>query len=57
MPAMLVRGTDKFGHFNLEPDPASDLDTAASAAHEDAYRAYRVNYNEQLAWHQKGRGI
>jgi len=34
--AMLVRGTDKYGHFDLMPDPAADLDAAALAAHEDA---------------------
>lgn len=34
--AMLVRGTDRFGHFDLEPRPASDLDEAALAAHSEA---------------------
>ena len=57
MPAMLVRGTDSYGHFELEPEPVSDLDDAARAAHEEAYKAYRANYNEQLAWHQEGRGL
>jgi ectoine hydroxylase-related dioxygenase (phytanoyl-CoA dioxygenase family) len=31
--AMLVRGTDACGHFDLEPAPAADLDEAALAAH------------------------
>jgi len=45
------------GHFALEPEPVSDLDDTARAAHEDAYKTYRANYNEQLAWHQEGRGL
>ena len=36
--AMLVRGTDSFGHFDLEPRPQRDLDEAALAAHADAVR-------------------
>lgn len=31
--AMLVRGEDRYGHFGLEPDPASDLHPDALAAH------------------------
>lgn len=57
MPALLVRGADEYGHFDLEPDPVQDLDEAAKAAHATAYDAYRANYNEQLAWHQEGRGL
>ncbi|MCP5370957.1 MAG: phytanoyl-CoA dioxygenase family protein [Hyphomicrobiales bacterium] len=34
--AMLVRGTDPFGHYDMEPEPQSDLDPAALAAHQDA---------------------
>jgi len=34
--AMLVRGIDAFGHFDLEPRPRHDLDEAALAAHRDA---------------------
>lgn len=34
--AMLVRGRDRYGHFDAEPDPAHDLDAAALAAHRDA---------------------
>jgi chlorinating enzyme len=54
MPAMLVRGEDKFGNFELEPPPAADMDEAAQAAHAHAYMRYRENYNEQLAWHESG---
>ena len=34
--AMLVRGTDRYRHFDAEPRPKSDLDEAALAAHADA---------------------
>ncbi len=32
--ASLVRGIDRFGHFELEPPPASDFDPASVARHE-----------------------
>jgi len=34
--AMLVRGTDKYHHFEDEPRPKADLDDAAMAAHADS---------------------
>lgn len=34
--AMLVRGVDEFGHFDLEPSPERDLDDGALNAHADA---------------------
>ena len=34
--AMLVRGVDKYHHFDEEPRPVADLDEAALAAHADA---------------------
>ena len=34
--AMLVRGTDKYHHFDAEPRPQADLDEGARAAHADA---------------------
>jgi ectoine hydroxylase-related dioxygenase (phytanoyl-CoA dioxygenase family) len=34
--ATLVRGTDRYGHFDLEPAPRRDLDAVALAAHRDA---------------------
>jgi ectoine hydroxylase-related dioxygenase (phytanoyl-CoA dioxygenase family) len=37
--ASLVRGKDRFGHFDLAPPPAADLDAAAIAAHRAAARA------------------
>ena len=34
--AMLVRGIDKFHHFDAEPRPKADLDEGAQAAHADS---------------------
>jgi ectoine hydroxylase-related dioxygenase (phytanoyl-CoA dioxygenase family) len=34
--AVLVRGTDKYGHFDYEPRPRADLDQAAVAAHAES---------------------
>ena len=34
--ATLVRGTDKYHHFELEPRPRADLDAGALAAHAEA---------------------
>jgi non-haem Fe2+, alpha-ketoglutarate-dependent halogenase len=36
--AMLVRGIDRYQHFDLEPRPKRDLDAEALAAHADAVR-------------------
>jgi ectoine hydroxylase-related dioxygenase (phytanoyl-CoA dioxygenase family) len=47
-PAMLVRGVDTFGHFDLEPAPAGDLDEAARAAFARSYEGYRATYAEQI---------
>jgi non-heme Fe2+,alpha-ketoglutarate-dependent halogenase len=47
-PAMLVRGVDRFGHFDLEPAPRTDLDAAARAAFERSYEGYRASYAEQV---------
>jgi chlorinating enzyme len=44
--AMLVRGRDTHGHFDLEPAPKADLDAAALAAHKDSVeRSARVLYS------------
>ena len=48
-PAMLVHGVDTFGHFELEPAPAADLDEAARAAYARSYDGYRTAYAEQVA--------
>ena len=47
-PAMLVRGVDTFGHFDLEPAPTADLDDAARAAFRRSYEGYRAAYAEQV---------
>lgn len=49
--AMLVRGSDRFGHFDLLPEPEAAFDPAALARHERAYKTYRRNYVEQEARH------
>ena len=54
MSATLVRGADRFGHFDLEPDPRCASPADAEAAHTAAYRRYREGYDEQIAWHQAG---
>ena len=48
-PAMLVRGTDTYGHFELEAPPTGDYDAASRATHADYYARYRASYNEQVA--------
>ena len=47
-PAMLVRGVDTFGHFDLEPAPLNDLNDAARAAFARSYEGYRAAYAEQV---------
>lgn len=47
-PAMLVRGVDTYGHFELEETPANDFDAVSRAAHARYYTHYRGNYNEQV---------
>jgi hypothetical protein len=51
--AHLVRGVDRYGHFDLDPPPTGDFDDAAKAAHAAAYRNYLTNYNEQVARHKQ----
>lgn len=48
-PAMLARGSDAFGHFDLEPEPRVGFEAEAERAHSDCYARYRANYNEQVA--------
>lgn len=48
-PAMLVRGADDGGHFDLEPTPSGEFNDASRAAHAEYYTRYRANYNEQVA--------
>ncbi len=48
-PAMLVRGVDAYGHFDLEAPPTRDFDDVGQLAHADYYARYRANYNDQVA--------
>ena len=53
VPATLVRGEDRYGHFDLEPRPSDD------AGDRETYGRHRASYNasyaEQVAWHADGR--
>ena len=40
--AMLVRGEDLYGHFEIDPEPVADLDAAAIAAHQAATERVRT---------------
>jgi len=51
MGASLVRGVDRHGHFEHEPDPRQLTPQAAADAHARAYRRYREGYDEQIARH------
>jgi non-heme Fe2+,alpha-ketoglutarate-dependent halogenase len=48
-PAMLVRGVDTYGHFELEPVPKADQDEQARAAYDRSYEGYRAAYAEQVS--------
>ena len=49
--AMLVRGTDRYGHFDLIAPPAAERDAAALAVHQSVSDRYRANYAEQVKRH------
>ena len=53
MSAMLVRGKDEYGHFDLIERPKAELDDAALAAHLQINSRYRDNYNEMVARHER----
>jgi len=48
-PAMLVRGVDTYGHFDLEPAPKADMDDQAREAYDRSYEGYKNAYAEQVA--------
>ena len=52
MTAMLVRGEDKYGHFDLIDPPKGELDAEALATHEKVSTRYRDNYNEMVKRHE-----
>lgn len=47
-PAMLVRGTDTYGHFEHEKAPQPGFEAEAQSDHAKSYANYRANYNEQV---------
>ena len=49
--AMLVRGEDPYGHFDLVEPPAAERDAAALAVHQEVSDRYRANYREQVDRH------
>ena len=49
--AMLVRGVDTYGHFELVDPPTAERDAAALAAHQAVSDRYRANYKEQVQRH------
>ena len=48
--AALVRGEDRYGHFEHEPVPARDLDPVAVAFHRKAEEQQRQIYFRGTAW-------
>jgi non-haem Fe2+, alpha-ketoglutarate-dependent halogenase len=48
MPASLVRGADRYGHFELQPPPQQDFGPEETARHDRSFRAYLDSFYEQL---------
>jgi non-heme Fe2+,alpha-ketoglutarate-dependent halogenase len=46
--ASLVRGVDRFGHFDLDPAPAADHDAQAIAVHREAMRRWQAARDELI---------
>jgi len=51
--AMLVRGRDTYGHFDLIDPPSAERDAPALAVHNQVSEAYSRNYNEQVKRHER----
>jgi non-haem Fe2+, alpha-ketoglutarate-dependent halogenase len=49
--AMLVRGEDSYGHFDLIDPPSAERDEAALAVHQEVSDRYRANYRVQVERH------
>jgi len=50
--AMLVRGEDRYGHYDLIDPPAAERDAAALAVHQEVSDRYRENYRVQVQRHE-----
>ena len=50
--AMLVRGEDKYGHFDLYDPPSVERDATALAMHQEVSDRYRENYRHQVTRHE-----
>jgi non-haem Fe2+, alpha-ketoglutarate-dependent halogenase len=50
--AMLVRGEDHWGNFDLYDGPAAERDAAALAVHQEVTDRYRENYRVQVQRHE-----
>jgi hypothetical protein len=50
--AMLVRGEDRFGHFDLMPRPEAPFAPDALARHAAGYQRYREHYREEEQRHE-----
>ena len=53
MSALLVRGTDRYGHFDLYEPPVKELGEKELAVHDRVYNAYAENYREQVRRHEE----
>jgi non-haem Fe2+, alpha-ketoglutarate-dependent halogenase len=53
MPAMLVRGSDRYGHFDLYEPPVKELGEKELAVHDHVYTCYAENYREQVKRHEE----
>lgn len=53
MPAMLVRGTDRYGNFDLNEAPVEELGERGLAVQDRVYKRYAENYREQVARHER----
>jgi hypothetical protein len=51
--AMLVRGEDRYGHFDLIDPPVAERDAAALAVHQAVSDRYRENYRVQVERHER----
>jgi non-haem Fe2+, alpha-ketoglutarate-dependent halogenase len=51
--AMLVRGEDKYGHFDLVEPPAVERNAAALEIHQRVSDRYRENYKIQVTRHEQ----